>query len=72
MSTDHKLLRMMQDELGQARARAKSARKDVAMFGMYGDCGDDYNDDYKAARAVVEYLEELLPRLTAKLKLKEN
>ncbi len=30
---------------------------------MYGDCGDEYESDYREAKAIVEYLEKLLPEL---------
>ena len=57
------ILDMMETELSTARLRVAAKVKTAASFGHYGDCGDDYNDDYRDAKAVVEYLEDLLPKL---------
>lgn len=64
---NNQLLRTMEDELGKARIRLHSARKSASRFGHYDDCGDDYNNDYREAKAVVEYLELLLPKLRGKI-----
>lgn len=65
MKKNTSILRVMEHELGKARQRAESAAKSASRFGHYGDCGSDYTDDYREAKAVEAYLEELLPRLRA-------
>lgn len=64
---DNRILRVMEDELGKARQSLKSAKQDASMFGMYDDCGAEYERDYIEAKAIVEYLELLLPKLRAKI-----
>jgi hypothetical protein len=60
-------LRTMEHELGRARASRDAARSSASMFGMYDDCGPEYQSDYREACAIVEYLEKLLPRLREQL-----
>lgn len=65
---DNRLLRVMEDELGKARSKLRGATQGATMFGHYDDCGSDYRRDYSEAKALVDYLELLLPKLRAKIK----
>lgn len=48
--------RILSDELGKARSEMQGARQSASQFGMYDDCGPEYERDYIEAKAVVEYL----------------
>ena len=65
---NRKLLSAMQHELGKARNNVKIAREQASTFGRFGDCGSEYESDYRNAKAVCEYLESLLPKLEAMVK----
>lgn len=65
---NRKLLSAMQHELGKARKNVKFAREMVNTFGMYDDCGSEYESDYRNAKTVCAYLEALLPKLEAMVK----
>lgn len=65
---DNRLLRVMEDELGKARSKMRGAKQSAIEFGHYDDCGSDYRRDYSDAKALVEYLELLLPKLRAMIK----
>lgn len=42
-------------QIDAAQAETRSAQADVRSFGMYEDCGDGYQEDYAAAKAVEAY-----------------
>lgn len=57
------VMNTLEDELGKVRRAANSAKSNAYSFGMFDDCGPEYERDHIEAKAVLEYMEKLMPRL---------